>query len=427
MSQNLPQPVQNALAFEEKILPNGLALRVLSMPGFQAVHAIYATNFGSINREFTQNGKRVKLPAGVAHFLEHKMFENEDGVDAFTLYAETGASANAYTGFDRTSYIFTATEQIDRNLDILLSFVGHPHFTNESIAKEQGIIGQELKMYEDNADLRAIYAMLEGLYWNHPVRDEIGGTVESIAGITPEMLYSCCDAFYTPANMVLCAAGNITMAQLLAAAQRAGLPTEKAAPVERVFPPEPEGVAQKQQEFAMPVALPIFALGFKETPPEGDTTKTEVMCDLLTELLCGETSPLYRRLYDEGLVQPGFGADFGCHDGCLYMMFSGESEQPEVVQREILQEIERQKTEGIDPAQFETCKKMMYGAAISDLESVERVASLLAASYFKGRTPAQELAVVAGITLPEVQAALVAMFNPEKSACAIVRPSANLA
>ncbi|MDL2324792.1 insulinase family protein [Ruminococcaceae bacterium OttesenSCG-928-A16] len=425
MSQNLPKATADALRFEEKILPNGLALRVLPMPGFQAVHAIYATNFGSVNRGFTQNGKTVELPAGIAHFLEHKMFESEDGTDAFSLYAETGASPNAYTGFDRTSYIFTATNEIDRNLDILLSFVGHPHFTAQTIAKEQGIIGQEIKMYEDNADTRAVFAMLAGLYKNHPVRDEIVGTVESIAEITPEMLYACCDAFYNPSNMALCAAGNITMQQLEAAVERAGLPKEKPAETIRNFPKEPEEVAKKQQEFTMPVSMPIFAMGFKETPlPAGaDTTKTEVVCDLLTELLCGETSPLYRRLYDEGLVQPGFGADYGQHQGCLYMMFSGESEQPELVQQEILKEIERQRTEGIDAAQFETCKKMMYGAAISDLENVERVASLLSVSYFRGRTPAGELEAVANITLEDVQNGLATMLNPQKCSSVIVRPA----
>lgn len=421
MIQALPKAVRDALVFEEKILPNGLALRVLPMPEFKAAHVIYATNFGSINRGFEQGGKRVDLPAGVAHFLEHKMFESEDGVDAFALYAETGASANAYTGFERTSYIFTATKDIDRNLDILLSLVGKPHFTPETVAKEQGIIGQEIKMYEDIADMRAAFAMLDGLYHNHPVKDEIVGTVESIAEITPEMLYACCEAFYNPANMVLCAAGNITMGQLEAAVERAGLPPERPAETKRIFPQEPTPVAKKQQELTMPIAMPIFALGFKETPAEGDTTKAEVVCDLLTELLCGETSPLYRRLYDEGLVS-GFGADYGCHDGCLYMMFSGESEQPELVRQEIFKEIERQRTEGIDRAQFELCKKMMYGAAIADLESVERVASLLSVSYFYGRTPAQELDAIAGVTLQDVQDGLAAMLREENSSSAIVRP-----
>ncbi|MFV0414642.1 MAG: EF-P 5-aminopentanol modification-associated protein YfmH [Oscillospiraceae bacterium] len=423
MNTNLPKAVQTALAFEEVILPNGLAVRVLPMPEYKAVHAIYATRFGSINRVFQKNGAKVQLPAGIAHFLEHKMFENENGVDAFTLYAETGASANAYTGFDATSYIFTASSEIDKNLDILLSFVGHPHFTKETVDKEQGIIAQEIKMYEDNADLRAAYALLECLYHNHPVRDEIAGTVETIAEITPEVLYSCTDTYYTPANMVLCAAGGITMAQLLAAVERAGLSAERAEKPVSLFPEEPAAVAAPWREFSMEVSMPLFAIGFKETPPTGDTTKTEVVCDMLTELISGETSSLYRRLYDEGLVQPGFDGDYGVHENCLYFMFSGEGPNPKKVREELLAEIERQRREGVDAAQFETCKKMMYGAAIADLESLERVASTLSGSYFHGRTPAEELAAIAALTIEDVNGALQTMLQQNASATVVINPA----
>ncbi|NLW79480.1 MAG: insulinase family protein [Ruminococcaceae bacterium] len=423
MDTRLPAATEAALRFEEQILPNGLAVRLLRMPDYGAVHAIYATRFGSINRAFEHGGKSVVLPAGVAHFLEHKMFENADGVDAFSLYAETGAVANAYTGFDRTSYIFTATNQIDKNLDILLSFVGHPHFTRATVQKEQGIIAQEIGMYDDHAEMRCFYALLECLYHNHPVRDDIAGTVGSIAEITPELLYTCTDAFYNPSNMALCAAGNLTMEQLLDAVERAGLPAEKAAPTRRVFPEEPLTIAEKERRFKMAVAMPLFALGFKEKPVAGNSTHTEAVCDILGELLCGETSRLYRRLYDEGLVQPGFGGEYGHNDGCLYHMFSGESNQPEKVRDAILEEIVRQRREGIDPRQFDTCKRMMYGEAVAELESVQQVAGHLSTSYFRGRTPAAELAAIADMTLQDVEAALDEMLNEKRSAFVVVEPT----
>jgi predicted Zn-dependent peptidase len=236
MINALPPAAERALRFEQAEMPGGLVLRLLPMPQYGAVHAIYATRFGSINRAFEQNGSSVVLPAGMAHFLEHKMFENEDGADAFALFGETGASANAYTGFDRTSYIFTATSQIDRNLDILLSYVGHPHFTAATVQKEQGIIAQEIGMYEDSPEMRSAFGLLECLYHHHPVRDDIAGTVASIAEITPELLYSWTDAFYNPANMALCVAGNVTMEQLVAAVVRGGLPAKKAPPTHRRFP-----------------------------------------------------------------------------------------------------------------------------------------------------------------------------------------------
>ena len=420
---HLPEAVEAALRFEEIILPNGLTVRVLPMPGYAAVHAVYATRFGSIHRAFSHNGQQVAMPAGVAHFLEHKMFENEDGVDAFSLYAETGASANAYTGFDATSYIFTAASEIERNLDILLSFVGHPHFTEKTVQKEQGIIAQEIKMYEDHAELRAAYATLECLYHHHPLRDEIAGTVESISGITPELLYSCTNAFYTPSNMALCVAGNITVPQVLAAVERAGLPQQRAALPEVSFPEEPEGIFEAERHFSMSVAMPILSVGFKEPALAGSTVKTEVVCDLLTELLCGETSKLYRRLYDEGLVQPGFEGDYGCHAGSLYFAFGGETPQPQRVQEELMKEIERQRREGVDTEQFELCRRMMYGSAVADLESVERVAGALSGSFVHGRTPAADLAAVAEVTVQDVEEALQTMLQPQRSATVVVEPA----
>ena len=215
---------------------SGLTVLVRPMPGYSSTHVIYATKFGSIDRDFCLNGQTVHLPAGVAHFLEHKMFEDEDG-DAFAKYAKTGANANAFTSFDRTCYLFTATQQLDESLDVLLGMVGHPYFTEQTIAKEQGIIGQEIKMYDDSPDWRLITGLFECLYHSHPIRSDIAGTVESIAEITPAMLYDSCKAFYAPGNMVLAAAGNTTMEQILAACKRHGLmeprPAEK---VQRLWP-----------------------------------------------------------------------------------------------------------------------------------------------------------------------------------------------
>lgn len=422
MHSELPKAAMDALKFEEHVLENGLVLRVLPMPNFGAVHAVYSANFGSINRMFEHSGIRTELPAGVAHFLEHKMFENEDGIDAFTLFGKTGAAANAYTSFDRTSYIFTATSEIDRNLDILLSFVGHPHFTKATVKKEQGIIAQEIGMYDDNAEIRCLYGILECLYNTHPVRDDIAGTVDSIAKITPEMLYKCTDAYYSPQNMVLCAAGNISMQQVLSAVQRANLPQGKSAPARAIFADEAKTVCKKESETKMSVSMPMFALGFKEAPCVGSTLKTEVICDMFGELLFGETSKLYRKLYDEGLVQPDFGGEYGCNTGCLHYIVSGESEKPQLVKEAVLEEIAAGRKNGIDAAQFEMCKKMMYGDAVADLDNVERMASALGTSYFKQRTPADELAMVAAITKNDVDEALQYMLLEDNSAFFTVMP-----
>ena len=216
----------------------GLTVACYPMPKHNGIHAVFATKFGSINRRFSVDGEDMEIPAGVAHFLEHKMFENEDG-DAFEKFAKTGANANAFTSFDKTCYIFSATNNIEESLDILLSFVTQPYFTKETVEKEQGIIGQEIKMYDDSASWRVLFGVLEGLYHNHTVKDDIAGTVESIAQITPEMLYKCAEAFYSPSEMVLSVAGNITEQQLMDAVERAGFTAAKHTVVrEKIDEPE---------------------------------------------------------------------------------------------------------------------------------------------------------------------------------------------
>ena len=281
MSELRSQALADAAADQWKILPSGLTVLVRPMPGYSGTHVIYATRFGSIDRDFRLNGREVHLPAGVAHFLEHKMFEDQDG-DAFAKFAKTGANANAFTSFDRTCYLFTATQQLDESLDVLLGMVGHPYFTEQTIAKEQGIIGQEIKMYDDSADWRLITGLCECLYHSHPIRSDIAGTCESIAEITPKMLYDCCEAFYAPGNMVLAAAGNTTMEQILAACERHGLmelrPEER---VQRLWAEEPMTLAATEKRIRMPVSKPCFGLGFKETPLAPDDLRSELLYDLI--------------------------------------------------------------------------------------------------------------------------------------------------
>ena len=421
MHDSSMRAVRAAAAFESAVLENGLTVRVHPMPGFTGVHAVYGTKFGSIDRAFVADGKRVELPAGIAHFLEHKMFENEEG-DAFTLYARTGASANAYTSFDKTCYIFSASNRVAENLDILLGFVSRPYFTADTVEKEQGIIGQEIKQYDDSPDWRLMFAVSQCLYHQHPVRDDIAGSVESIAGITPEILYACTDAFYRPQNMVLAVAGNVTMDDVLAACARAALPV-RTGTVERIVCEEPMTVPEPHREFTMAVAKPVLGVGFKERPPQEDALRTEIVCDIITELVCGSMTPLYRFLYDEGLVSPGFSGEVMSLPGALSFLFGGETAEPERVRGLLLDEIARLQREGADEELFTLCKNQIYGELVQDLENVEDVASTLASSFFRGRTPADEIETLASVTLEEVNAALQTMLCTERSATVIIRPA----
>ncbi len=408
---------------EWKVLPSGLTVIVRPMPGYSCTHAVYATKFGSIDLKFRLGDKIVDLPAGVAHFLEHKMFEDEDG-DAFAKYAKTGANANAFTSFDRTCYIFTATDMLDESLDVLLNMVGHPYFTKETIDKEQGIIGQEIKMYDDSPDWRLITGLCEQMYHAHPIRSDIAGTCESIAEITPEMLYDCCRAFYAPNNMVLAVAGNTTMEQVLAACERAGLmqPAKETEKVQRLWAEEPMTVVEPLRTEKMAIAKPAFGIGFKEKPLAADDESTEVLYGIICDAICGGMSPLYRRLYDAGLVNPGFDGEVLRVDGCCCTMFTGESSQPELVQKMLLEEIERVRREGVDPEIFTLCKNQKYGTLIENLENAEDSASQIADFALTGRSVAQQIEMLAGLRVEDANAAMQELYSTDRMAVLHILP-----
>ena len=420
--REINETLSRAAACEKTVLPSGLTVLVRPMPDYGSVHAEYATRFGSIDRDFVLDGKPVHLPAGVAHFLEHKMFESEDG-DAFSKYAKTGANANAFTSFDQTCYVFTATRQVDESLDILLSMVGRPYFTETTIQKEQGIIGQEIRMYDDNPDWRMLFALCGCLYENHPIRSDIAGTVESIAEITPEMLYACTDAFYDPANMVLAVAGGVTTRQVLDACARAGLDKPRTPhKVQRIQKPEGLLPAKTRDQFRMSVSKPCIGVGYKEAPLGENRVRGEILCDLLGELVCGGMTPLYRRLYDEGLVNPGFGAEYLSVEGCCCILFTGESDEPEKVRTLLLEEIERIRREGVDEELFTLCKNQMYGEMLEALESPTGAAGALVSNYLRSSTLEEGAQLLAALTKQEVDAALQTMLLPEHSATVTILP-----
>ena len=407
---------------ERYVLPSGLTVLVRPMPGYAAAHAVVAARFGSIDVHFRLGGQELTLPAGVAHYLEHKMFEDQEG-DAFAKFARTGANANAFTSFDRTCYYFTATSAVDESLDVLLGMLTHPYFTDETVAKEQGIIAQEIKMYEDSPDWRLVTELCQCLYHSHPIRVDIAGTCDSIARITPAMLYDCCQAFYAPANLVLAAAGNLTARQVLDACARAGLDRPAAAPAaQRILAPEPMTLARPQKTLRMAVAKPCFGIGYKEAPLAPGDGRTEALYDLILCCLCGGMSPLYRRLYDEGLVNPGFGGEVLRADGCCCILFTGESDQPDTVRRLLQEEIERLRAEGVDREVFTLCKNEKYGQLVENLENVEDAASQMADFALLGQTVSQQVEMLAGLTAEDADAALQSILQPDRAAYVKILP-----
>ncbi len=412
-----------AAADEWQHLPSGLTVVVHPMEGYSSTHAIYATRFGSIDMDFRLGAKEVAVPAGVAHFLEHKMFEDKDG-DAFAKYAKTGASANAFTSFDRTCYIFTATDNVQESLDVLLGMVAKPYFTAQTIEKEQGIIGQEIKMYDDNPDWRLLTGLCEMLYHNHSIRNDIAGDCESIAKITPEMLYDCCKAFYAPNNMTLALAGNITMQEVLGACERHGLmqPAASSEKVQRVCAEEPLSIKERRASIKMPVSKPCFGIGFKEAPIAFGDLATEALYGIIIDTLCGGMSSLYRTLYDANLVNPGFDGEVLRVDGACAMLFTGQSEEPARVEEMLLAEIERMRIEGVDEEIFTLCKNQKYGEMIENLENVEDSASQMASFALAGQTVAQQLTMFANLSKADADAAMQIILSPERVATLLILP-----
>ena len=390
----------------------GLTVACYPMPKHNGVHAVFATKFGSINRKFTVDGEEVEIPAGVAHFLEHKMFENEDG-DAFEKFAKTGANANAFTSFDKTCYIFSATDNIEQSLDILLSFVTQPYFTKETVEKEQGIIGQEIKMYDDSASWRVLFGVLEGLYHNHTVKDDIAGTVESIAQITPEMLYKCAEAFYSPGEMILAVAGNITEQQLIDAVQRAGFTAEKH-DVKRAEISEPDTICYAEKSIKMTISQPLVAIGFKEKVDGEVTVKQGIIGDIIIDILTGSTSELFNKLYDSNVVNGTFEGEIFSGSDYYSEIISGETNNPQLLVDEVQQAIDKLKENGVTEEQFYISKNAMYGSLIMDFENVEEVATGIVNQHFRGCNAYSTLEAFKEITLDDVNNQLRGMFNIDK-------------
>ena len=403
---------------------SGLTLLLCPTPQFSSVYALFGAEIGSIDVTFkTQDDADfVTVPAGIAHYLEHKLFESEDG-DAFSRYAKTGASANAYTSFDKTAYLFSCADNFKESLDILLDFVTHPYFTEETVRKEQGIIGQEIKMYDDDPDWRVLFNLLGVLYKNNPVRVDIAGTVQSIAQIDADLLYRCYNTFYNLNNMVLAIAGSFNVDDVLEAADRILKP---AAPIklEAQTPSEPRSVANHRVEMKLPVAMPLFNIGFKEVAGnKRENALNQVLDEILMETIAGEASALYRRLYDSGLINPTFGTEVFTGRDFASVIFAGESREPDKVYDEICKEIEALQKSGLSTAAFERSKKATYGRYIRMLNRVDDTASALMQSHFSGFTIYELVDTIADCTIDMLNARLRENLLREHSAISIILPA----
>ena len=399
---------------------SGLRLLLCPMKEFSTAYAIFAAKIGSVDDAFSlDGGPLVEVPMGIAHFLEHKLFESEKG-DAFAQYAKTGASANAFTSFDRTAYLFSCTDNFTESLDVLLELVTHPYFTEQTVQKEQGIIGQEIRMYEDDPDWRVMFNLLGALYHRHPLRHDIAGTVDSIAEITADVLHQCYRAFYNPHNMVLAVAGNFSPQDVIAACDRLQFPVPPSS-VETRHVDEPQEIVTRRVEQTLEVAAPLFEIGFKGIPgSHRENMLAQIAGGVVCDLLAGESTALYRRLYDEGLINGTFGSEIFAGPSYIISLFSGESHDPDAVFARLCEEIERMQTSGINPEDFERAKRAAYGHYAGMYGSVEAMASLMVLTAFSDLDAYKPLDCLAELTINEAQAFLREHFDVKRAALSVI-------
>ncbi len=410
--------------YEKITHPSGLTVYYMYKQGNAKKAAMIAAKFGSINYTFsTRDGRQVTVPNGTAHFLEHKLFEGEQG-NAFDFYAKTGAKANAYTSNDKTAYYFVCTDRFEENLDVLLSFVTHPYLTKENVEKEKGIIAQEIKMYEDEPGWQGYFTMVQGLYQNHPIRRDIAGTVEDIYSLTPEILMDCYRTFYHPKNLVMAVVGDVEKETVLAALDRyfsdvADLEFGKM-PIE-----EPLEAGERYIEKAMLVSKPIFHIGFKdnETDVKGFAlSKKEMEVEILLEYLFGKSSPFYKELYESGLINGEFDCWYDLSDYFSFCVINGESNEPKKVEECAFAHIALLREQGIDKDRFRAIRNGLYGSIIMDAEQSYGMANRLVGNNLNGAETFDAIDALQQITPEDLLARAEKMFAKERSCLSVIQP-----
>lgn len=408
-----------------EIMSNGLEVVVLPKEGFSKTYATFATRYGSIDNRFAVGDQApISVPDGIAHFLEHKMFEEPTG-DIFATFASQGASANAYTSFDRTVYLFSATEQIDANLETLIDFVQHPYFTDENVEKEKGIIEQEINMYRDNADWRVYYGLIDALYHVHPIHIDIAGTADSIRQIDKETLYRCYETFYHPSNMFLFVVGGVQPEKVfeLVRNNQAGKTFEEQGKINRFFDEEPASVKQQRKTAVLPVSLPKCLFGFKEELPKlspEELLRTEITTKLMLDTLLGSSSPIYHELYDDNLISDSFGHEFNSSPDYAFSIIGGETRNPDELLERVRAAIEAAKVSGLNEQSFERTRRKRIGGYLRLLNSPEAIASEFTRYRFRGADLFQLVPIFEDITLAEANKRLREHFNWERMAVSIV-------
>lgn len=426
------QAIEN-LKIKEKLyiekLDNGLTVMIIPKPGVQKKYIIWGTNYGSNDSKFIVPGeeKETEVPNGVAHFLEHKLFEQENGTNSLDVLTALGVEANAYTTNDHTSYLFESTDNFYEAMDELMDYVQHPYFTDENVEKEKGIIGQEIMMYDDYPDWRVYLNTMQAMYHNNPIKIDITGTIDTIGKIDKEILYKCYNTFYNPSNMALVVCGDFEPNEILEQIKKRLIKNNNQGEIKRIYPEEPETIVQEKIEQKLEVSQPLYTIGIKDSVSKqapdnkNEMVKKHIAIEILLNLLIGRSSNLYKELYNEGIIygQPSLDYEFG--KTYAHVLITGQSTNPEKLYGKFKEQVKKFKEEGINQEDFTRIKKMIYGGYVKEYNDVQDIARMFLADYFKGINSFDYLEEIEGINIEYLNQVLKDVFKEEKMVISIVR------
>lgn len=422
------QIIENSIVKEKlyiEKLENGLTVMIFPRQGIQKKIVMWATNYGSNDNKFVIPGEKeiTKVPDGVAHFLEHKLFEQENGTNSLDTLTNLGVNPNAYTTNDHTVYLYECTDNFYPALDELMDYVQHPYFTDENVEKEKGIINQEITMYEDYPEWIVYMNALKAMYKNIPINIDIAGTVETVNTINKDILYKCYNTFYNPSNMLMFFAGDFKPEQIIEEVKNRLIPTKPQGEIKRIYDDEPKEIVQKEIENKMGISIPMFAIGIKEDNIEetGEMVKKSIAIEILLSILIGKSSKLYKRLYEEGILQEEPSSEYEFSKIYSFILITGQSNEPEKIFKLIQQEIKRLKCEGIDEEDFNRIKKMMYGIYIKEYNYIEDVAKIFVSDHFKGINSFEYIESYIQVTKEYTQKVLEEVFKEEQIVLSVVR------
>ena len=421
------QVIRNLNVKEEiytKTLENGLNVIIIPKKNTLKKYVMWGTNFGSIDNHFKikQDNEEVQIPDGVAHFLEHKLFEQENGTNSLDVLTALGVEPNAYTSNDHTAYLFEATSNFYEALDELMNYVQNPYFTDENVEKEKGIISQEINMYEDDPDWQVYLNCIKLMYKNNPINIDIAGSIESISKIDKEILYKAYDNFYDLSNMLLVVCGDFEPEEVIKEIEKRITKTTNKKQIERIYPNEPEEIADKEKVVNMEVSMPVFAIGFKDrVNKDEDMVKKSIAIQILLYMLLGKSSETFRKLYENGDIIASPLLDYEFSKQYAHIMITGSAKNPQKVVEMLKQQIEKFKKSGLDDAYFKRIKKKIYGDYVSQYNDVSNIARMFLSDYFKGINSFDYLEECSNVTSEYAKVILEEVFDLDKMVISVVK------